>query len=129
MLCACQKPFERDCAPATAARKHKTATNAARLATATDRETVSARSPESFRGIGISKSIPPRPCIAARCEPRRPRGPQAVPKCTPVAGPLKGLFPARWQIVVLAQTLRIIVIEYGRCWNPVQPHEHVVSLA
>ncbi len=45
------------------------------LALPPDREAVSVRSPESFRGRGMSKSIPPCLCIGTRCESRRPRGP------------------------------------------------------
>src|SRR5713101_2293046 len=56
-----------------------TATNVVRLATEADREAVSARSGRTRRGM--SKSIPPSPRIGTRCEPRRPRGPVAVPRC------------------------------------------------
>src|SRR6266851_8085225 len=43
------------------------------LALPPDREAVSARNGRAREGTSIS--IPPCPCIATRCEPRRPRGP------------------------------------------------------
>src|SRR6266849_2848458 len=56
-----------------------TAANVVRLATGTDREAVSARS--ASQCMGTAELIWTPLCERDRCEPRRPRGPVAVPRC------------------------------------------------